>query len=116
MIGVNQRSIAERAARELARAHEARRQGNEGRARVCARRAAGWVISAHYARQTGAEPPRSALSLLHWLQKQDDVGQEIRNAATRLTVHVTPSFELPFEEDPLIDAQCIVDAFVGIDR
>jgi HEPN domain-containing protein len=116
MIGVDQKSVAGRAARQLALAHEARRDGNEGRARVCARRAAGWAIGAYFASLTGAEPPVSALSLLHWLQQQVDIGEEIRNAAMRLTAHVTPAHELPFDEDPLVDAQCIVDAFAAGDE
>ncbi len=116
MIGVDQKSVAERAARELARAHEARRDGNKGRARVCARRAAGWAIGAYFASRTGAAPASNVLSLLHWLQQQTNIDEEIRNAAKRLTVHVTPSHELPFDEDPLVDAQCIVDAFAAIDR
>lgn len=113
---MGQRSIADRAARELAQAHVARREGNEGRARVCARRAAGWAASAHLKRQTGTEPPRSALSILKWLGQDEGVGEDIRKAAMRLTAHVTPSHELPFDEDPLADAQRILDAFNELER
>jgi HEPN domain-containing protein len=116
MIGMTHRSIAERVADELASAHKERGRGNEGRARVCARRAAGWAIGAHFARLTGAKPPRSVLSLLHWLHQRTDIDEEIRNAAMRLTIHVTPSHDLPFDEDPLVDAQCIVNAFAAGDK
>jgi HEPN domain-containing protein len=109
MVGVDYRSIVERARRELSLAHEARRNENEGRARVHARRAAGWAARIHYRRVTGAEAPRSALALLHWLQSECDIQQEVREAAMRLTVHVTPAHELPFDADPLLDATHIVE-------
>lgn len=115
MVGVDPRSIAEQAARELTRAQAARFQGQEGRARVCARRAAGWAASAYFRRVTGTAAPRSALSLLKWLQQAGTVDEEIRNAAMRLTEHVTPSFEQPFKEDPLEDARRIVDAFAAFE-
>ena len=38
---------AERARQDLRRADQARAEGNEGRARVCARRAAGWAAKAY---------------------------------------------------------------------
>ena len=105
-------SIKGRAMRELARAHRARRDGNEGRARVCARRAAGWAASSYYEHRTGAEAPRSALAILTWLRNDENTADEIRVVAMRLTAHVTPSHELPFEEDPLEDAQRMIDEFI----
>ena len=115
MSEVDQTQISGRVAREISHAHEARRHGREGRARVCARRAAGWAARAYYERQTGTNPPRSALTLLRWLQKDDGIGEQVRGAAQRLTTHVTPSHELPFDEDPLVDAQLIIEALAGIE-
>lgn len=106
-------SIETRVERELAQARQARREGNEGKARVCARRAAGWATSGYYERRTGKKAPSSALALLKWLQLDEDVAEEVRSGARRLTAHVTPSHELPFDEDPLKDAQRIVDEFTG---
>jgi hypothetical protein len=113
MIDEDPMSIKARVERELAHARQARREGNEGKARVCARRAAGWAASAYYERCTGRKAPESALALLKWLQLDGGVAEELRNGARRLTAHVTPSHELPFEEDPLEDAQRIVDEFAG---
>jgi len=115
MSDVDQSQISGRAAREISQAHEARSQGREGRARVCARRAAGWAACAYYERQTGARPPHSALTLLRWLQKDTGIGEQVRGAAVRLTTHVTRSHELPFDEDPLVDAQLIIEALAGIE-
>jgi hypothetical protein len=111
IIGEDPMSIEARAKRELARAHRARRDGNEGRARVCARRAAGWAASSYYERKTGMEAPRSALSILTWLRDDESTADEIRAIAMRLTAHVTPSHELPFDEDPLEDAQRMIDEY-----
>lgn len=106
-------SIEARVEQELALAHQARREGKEGKARVCARRAAGWAVSAYYERRTGKKAPGSALSLLNWLQLDESVAEEIRSRAMRLTVRVTPSHDLPFDEDPLEDAQRIAAEFAG---
>ncbi|GMR11456.1 MAG: hypothetical protein BMS9Abin28_2288 [Anaerolineae bacterium] len=96
---------------ELAYARATRKHGKEGRARVCARRAAGWAIAAHFpnSRQLGA------YSLLHWLESNTEVSQDLRSAAGRLTEQVTEDHELPHSEDPLKDAELIVVGLLGDD-
>lgn len=97
-------------AEELQRAFDSRIQGNEGRARVCARRAAGFAIRLYFEQQTGTLAPKSAYGLLHWLAEQDQVEGAIREAAHRLTIRVLPDHSLPNTEDPLADAELIVEA------
>lgn len=92
---------------ELSYARAARAQGKEGRARVCARRAAGWAIAARYPEL----PQRSALSLLRWLQ--DHGPAELQGAAGRLLAGVDEQHRLPHSEDPLEDAQRIVAGMIG---
>jgi len=46
------------------------------------------------------------------LQKLEDVPEDLRLAAARLTTRVTPTHELPHAEDPLEDAQAIVQALM----
>ena len=96
---------------ELADARVARKNGREGRARVCARRAAGWAIAAHYpdSRQRGA------YSHLRWLESNAKVSQELRSAAGRLTVQIAEDHELPHSEDPLLDAEIIVRSLLSDD-
>jgi hypothetical protein len=89
---------------ELAYARAARKKGKEGRARVCARRAAGWAIAAHH--PTGL--PGGALSHLRWLESNAEVSEDLRSAAGRLTDQVTEDHELPHSEDPIQDAELIV--------
>jgi HEPN domain-containing protein len=96
---------------ELSRAERARRAGQEGRARVCARRAAGWSLQGYYRRRTGRPAPANALDLLRWLQRDVEAPQHLRLAAGRLTARVTQDFRLPHQQDPLDDARRIVDAY-----
>ena len=99
----------ERIKAELAYARAARKQGKEGRARVCARRAAGWAIAAHYS----SGRSRGALSQLHWLESNVKVSEALRLAAGRLTEQVTEDHDLPHSEDPLQDAEFIVAELLG---
>ena len=96
---------------ELAYARAARNKGKEGRARVCARRAAGWAVAAHYPNSRH----RGAYSLLRWLENNSKVSEELRSAAGRLTEQVTEDHELPHSADPLKDAEMIVIGLLGDD-
>ena len=97
---------------ELKFARSEQAKGNEGRARVCARRAAGWAVAAYWKQRLGAGPHPNAYHLLCWFQKLEDIPEDLRLAATRLTTRVTPTHELPHDEDPLEDAQAIVQALM----
>jgi len=98
---------------EFKKAEESRARGNEGRARVCARRAAGIAIGIYYEQNTGESPPQSAYALLRWYSSQQKVPAILRESAERLMVRVTPKFSLPHVEDPLEDARIIVKAILG---
>jgi hypothetical protein len=95
---------------EMAAAWEARAAGHEGRARVCARRAAAAAI-AGYLRNTATERrAHGAVRLLQILADRPEQSEAIRLAAHRLTVPVTPEHTLPHPEDPLADAELILRA------
>jgi len=96
---------------ELAYARAARRHGKEGRARVSARRAAGWAIAAQFPENR----QRDAYSHLRWLEGNAEVSRELRSAAGRLTEQVKEDHELPHPEDPLEDAGMIVVGLLGDD-
>jgi len=99
--------------RELIDAEQARIDGNEGRARVCARRAAGWAVSFTRSLNEGREIEANAYEMLQWLAQQADTADAVRAAAARLTVRVSLDHTLPFPEDPLEDARMIVEALLG---
>jgi hypothetical protein len=100
--------------RELSLAERARLEGREGRARVCARRAAGWSVGRFYRAEIGDIPPASALTLLRWYRDLPDAPGPLRAAAGRLTVTVDEEHRLPHADDPLEDARSLVRALAGI--
>jgi hypothetical protein len=100
--------------REFEDADQARIDGNEGRARVCARRAAGWAVSFTRSLNEEREIEANAYEMLQWLAQQADTEEAVRSAATRLTVRVSLDHTLPFPEDPLEDARMIVEALLGL--
>ncbi len=95
-------------AEELARGEAARREGLEGRARVCARRAAGEAIREYLSLRGLEQPGPSAYDLLVYLQNfpdsSADVSPEIRQSAGHLLERVDESFALPAEVDLLAEA------------
>ncbi len=100
----------ERVRHELALAEQYRSEGNPGKSRVCARRAAGWAIRPLFQREEGAKPPSNVVALLRWFSESSLETQELRLAARRLTVAVTTEHALPHLQDPLEDARRIVEA------
>ena len=94
---------------ELLRGEAARSQGLEGRARVCARRAAGIAIRAYLERQHLEIPGPSAMDLLSYLQRMPDATDELRQISERLQTRVGEDHTLPFEADLLIEARRLVE-------
>lgn len=105
---------AEKIEQELTQARRAREAGNEGQARVCARRAAGLAIKAWYQRRDGPGWGGDALTQLKRLQGDESVPEHIRQAAMRLTTKVDFEHKLPFEEDAVEDARGIIVALAGL--
>ena len=94
--------------RELASAGQARQEGNEGRARVCARRAAGAAIR-EFLRLTGQPGGAgSAIDLLRSLETRGDVPPEARETAGHLLARVDENHNLPSQTDLLAEARWLV--------
>lgn len=98
---------------ELEAALRARRDGNEGMARVCARHAAGWAIGLAHQRfpRRGQRP--NAFQLLRWYASLENAPAPLRQAADRLMQRITKEHELPHPEDPLEDAETLVRVMLG---
>lgn len=97
---------------ELEAARRAREDGNEGMARVCARRAAGWAIGIHFKKEVPAEQRVNAYGLLRWYSRQPSVPEDLRLAADRLTTRISEDHTLPHDQDPLVDARLLVEALL----
>ncbi len=90
---------------ELLRGEEAQAAGFAGRARVCARRAAGAAIR-EFLRLRGEQlAEASAYDLLVDFADRADLPLEIRQAASRLTERVDKAFALPEEIHLLAEAR-----------
>ncbi len=102
---------------ELKRADAARSAGNEGRARVCARRAAGIAarefLLRHEIQTSDVAQGRSHIgSSYDALKKLADVpglGPEIKRAVGYLTLRVNEDFSLPVTIDLIEEARKIIE-------
>lgn len=112
VVCMRENSLLDRIKLELVQADLLRAQGREGRARVCARRAAGWAVAAFREQRSGVEAHPNAYHQLRWFRKLADMPIDLRKAADRLTTRVTSSHELPHRQDPLEDAEMIVNALL----
>lgn len=97
---------------ELDQAEAARRKGNEGQARVCARRAAGVAIREYYRRLDRPIQTPSAYSLLNHLMKEPGLPADLRTAAIHLTTRVTQEFELPVDVDLITEAKILCEGLL----
>ena len=89
---------------EFSKAREARIKGNEGQARVCARRAAGIAIREYLTRQGIHPPSASAYDLLNLLKNDPHLSPDLKLIADHLTLRVTEDFKLPVDADLVAEA------------
>jgi hypothetical protein len=101
---------------ELELADAARAAGNEGRARVCARRAAGMAAREFLNLQLGkphgtAQPglrSNSAFEALKTLASFPGLAPDLKEAAVNLTLRVSPDFQLPNGIDLIDEAHKLI--------
>ena len=80
---------------EISRANDSRARGNEGQARVCARRAAGVIVREYFSRRGIRVLSPSAYDLLNSLVEMDDLPEDVHQSAGFLTLRVDEEFKLP---------------------
>ena len=90
---------------EFKRAEQARARGNEGQARVCARRAAGIAAREYFARRGQAIHTPSAYDLLTLLIEDPSLSDDMRQIAAHLTLRVDEEFKLPVDVDLIAEAK-----------
>lgn len=94
---------------EFERAAQARSNGNEGQARVCARRAAGIAIRDHFKRRGVHPPSTSAYDLLIFIKEEPLLPPDLKRVADHLTLRVTEEFNLPVDTDLVSDARLLCE-------
>ena len=93
--------------KEVRQGEKAEQEGNSGRARVCARRAAGIALENYYARM-GENPGKDAMKLLAQFSGASEIPGDVRDAALRLQERVRPDFTSASRQ-PLNDARLIIN-------
>lgn len=93
---------------ELENAERARLAGNEGRARVCARRAAGIAARDFLTRHGTRLHNTSAYVALQTIVDYPGLALDLRAAAVHLTTRVTDEFTLPMQADLIADARKLI--------
>jgi len=97
---------------EFEKAEQARARGNEGQARVCARRAAGIAIREYLTRQGVRPPSVSAYDLLNFLKDDPHLSDDLRLIADHLTLRVNEEFKLPVEADLIAEARTLCETLI----
>jgi hypothetical protein len=90
---------------EIQQAEAARTAGNEGMARVCARRAAGVVIGEYIQRSGLPDPGPGAYERIQYVADMPGVPPQARRVAAHLLTRVTPEHTLPIEVDLIAEAR-----------
>lgn len=98
---------------EIWTGRDAEKVGNEGKVRVCARRACFQAIDFWLAFHSEKQWGDTAMSYLRNASVDDNLPLEIREAAERLTQKVNLNFKLSHNFDPLEDAEKIVEYFLA---
>jgi hypothetical protein len=94
---------------EIDHANDIRARGNEGQARVRARRAAGIVIREYFTRRGIQTLSPSAYDLLKSLLEMDDLPPALRQSAQYLTLRVDEEHNLPVGVDLIREAQTLCE-------
>ncbi len=102
-------------AKELATGTAALRAGNEGMARVCARRAAGAAVL-FWVRQNPRDWRSDIMGALTAVSVDHSFPSPVRDACRRLTARITVNFESPFQTNPLEDSSIVINHFLGDDH
>jgi hypothetical protein len=100
--------------RELDMAIAARASGNEGRARVCARRAAGLVVGEYFARRGISPIKPSAYDRLQDIRNLEDITGDVSLVVDHLLLRVDTNQQLPVPVDLIEDARWLKSRLLGV--
>ncbi len=110
-------NLLEKIRSELEAGKRAQERGNEGMARVCARRAAGWAVKAFLEEQGIPLPAKSSFQRLLYLKDSDLLPRESRESIERLTLSLEKDDTQgksywPLDVDLLDEARQLVQALL----
>lgn len=99
---------------ELEQARLARQKGNEGMARVCARRAAGIIIGEYLHRRGLSDPGPSAYDRLAALQSLPDVDEHCKTVSNHFLIRVNSDHKLPLDVDLISEAEWLAHELLAL--
>jgi len=102
--------------KELAMAEAALREANEGKARVCARRAVALAVEASLERFPRPSWRGDAMNQLRQIQQEESFPLPIRQAAERLGTKITQRDTAPFTSNPIADAKLIIAYLISAEH
>ena len=93
---------------ELLLAKQSRIEGNEGRARVCARRAAGTAVANFLNQKNDLNEPTTVLQALIAFQNTKELPERVQLALARLVQQVDQQYQLPPGVDLIEEAKLLI--------
>lgn len=93
---------------EMGAAEQARSEGNEGRARVCARRAAGLAIDAYFRARGDSLVESNAFSLLRRFHADARIPREWKRFTDTLLTRVEKDYSFPSQADVLAETRRLI--------
>jgi hypothetical protein len=98
---------------ELRNGLKARNKGNEGMARVCARRAAGIIVTEFLARQGYLLESPSAIEQIRFLIDLPETSEEVRRSAELMITRLDTDHKLPVDTDLIAEAQWLAQVLLS---
>jgi hypothetical protein len=100
---------------ELDQAKAARRMNNEGKARVCARRAVGYIIKAYLSERYNNINSLSAYSSIQHFVDLPNLPKQTREVASHFLLRITVDHKLPLDVDLIADASWLAKELMDVD-
>jgi hypothetical protein len=94
---------------ELLLAKQSRLEGNEGRARVCARRAAGAAVLDHLSSQGKAIRSENVYQILQFFRRINGLPERVKKALDHLVQRVDYDHQLPANVDLIDEANILIN-------
>jgi len=90
---------------EIRMAEESRIAGNEGRARVCSRRALGIALGEFFRLNNLPDPGPSAIDHVKYFISRNEFPAEQREVASHFILRIDPDHNLPIDADLIAEAK-----------
>jgi hypothetical protein len=94
---------------EILLAKQSRQEGNEGRARVCARRAAGAAVKEYLAKKGITQKQENAIQSLLILGRTESLPARVQEAVEWLVLRVNLDHNMPPEVDLIHEAGVVIE-------